>query len=100
MPRLPYKQLKRLPVQTKSGKTLGRVRDIVIETEGQLVAQYLVAPTALSSKTYLIGRDQIIAIQAAAIIVADSAVTENSRNPLQQKSDSMRPEAIAMREET
>lgn len=99
MPRLPLKQLKRLPVKTRSEKFIGRVRDVVLETEGQSIMQYTVAPSSFSAKTYLIGRDQIIAIQSDAIIVDDMVMTKNEEKLLSQKAGPVRPEPIAMRKD-
>lgn len=73
--RISYKQLKKLPVETKSGMYLGRVCDVVFEIDGQLVAQYEVSPSLLSGKKYLISRDQVMNISAEKIVVSDGAAS-------------------------
>lgn len=72
--RITYKQLKKLPVETKSGKMLGHVCDVVFEIDGQLVAQYEVSPSLLSGKKYLISREQVLSISAEKMIVSDGVV--------------------------
>lgn len=72
--RITYKQLKKLPVETKSGKYLGRVCDVVFEIDGQLVAQHEVRPSLLSGKKYLISRDQVLGVSAEKMIVSDGVV--------------------------
>ena len=72
--RITLRQLKRLPVETKSGKRLGRVCNLIFEIDSQMVAQYEVSPSLLSVKKYLISRDQVIIISAEKIVVSDGIV--------------------------
>lgn len=74
--RLSLKALKHFIVETASGAKLGAVYDIVLESEGQLVFQYLVKPSLLSKKVYLIGRDQILRFTDTKIIVEDALIKE------------------------
>ena len=97
--RLPFKQLKSLPVRTVSGILLGRIQDIVLETEGQLVAQYRVKPSVLMGKEYLVGRDQIVRIDADALIV-DDAVLRTGISPEKKRQTLTPPEPVVMRKES
>ena len=72
--RISFRQLKKLPVETKGGKVLGRVCGVVFEIDGQLVAQYEVSPSLLSVKKYLISRDQVMSISAEKMVVSDGVV--------------------------
>jgi sporulation protein YlmC with PRC-barrel domain len=94
--RLHLKQLKSLPVRTVSGMLLGRVQDIVVETDGQLVAQYRVKSSVLSTKKYLVGRDQIVRIDAETILVDDAVACETPATKPAKRAP-MSPEPIAMR---
>lgn len=97
MPRLPFKQLKSLTVLTVSGIKLGSVQDITLETDGQMVVQYRVKPL-LSQKEYLIGRDQIVRIDASSMIV-DDAVAKTPMAKEEKRRGGISPEPVAMREE-
>ncbi|OGH71706.1 MAG: hypothetical protein A2921_02905 [Candidatus Magasanikbacteria bacterium RIFCSPLOWO2_01_FULL_43_20b] len=77
--RITYKQLKKLPVETKSGKYLGRLRDIVFEIDEQIVVQYGVSPSLLSGKKYLISREQVLNISAEKVVVDDSVMRVNDK---------------------
>lgn len=84
--RLSKQQLFSLVAVTQKGFTLGKVCDIVFDTEGQMVAQYCVCPSwrllkALSpdpliGKQYLVSRDQVIKITDRELIVRDGSVKE------------------------
>ena len=95
--RITYKQLKKLSVETKSGKYLGRVCEVVFEIDGQLVAQYEVSPSMLSGKKYLISRDQVLSINAEKIIVSDGVmVVEVGEKGVERTAVTAEP--VAMRE--
>ncbi len=74
--RMNFKQLKGLDVLTMSGTMLGHVFEIVLEIEGQLVAQYVVRPSVISSKEYLVSRDQIVRFEENRVIVDDNVVAD------------------------
>lgn len=95
--RLTLKQLKVLPVKTVSGVRLGHVQDVTLETEGQIISQYRVKPF-LSVKEYCIGRDQIVRIDAEALVV-DDAVARETPAAKSAKRAPISPEPIAMRKE-
>ncbi|MBI4427071.1 MAG: PRC-barrel domain-containing protein [Candidatus Magasanikbacteria bacterium] len=77
--RITLKQLKKLPVVTKSGQLLGRVRDVVFDIDGQFVAQYEVAASLLSGKKYLISRDQVLSVSAEKIVVDDDVMRVSNK---------------------
>lgn len=96
--RLHLKQLKSLTVRTVSGIALGRVQDVIFETDGQLVAQYRIKSSVLSPKEYLVSRDQIVRIDAEAMLVDDAVAKETqAANPVKRAPIS--PEPLAMRKE-
>ena len=73
--RIDLKQLKQCDVETVSGERLGHVHDLVFEIEGQLVAQYIIKSSLLSSREYRVSRDQIVRFEEKKIIVDDSVAT-------------------------
>ena len=79
--RLSFKKIKQLQVETASGIKLGRVSDIILDTEGQLVAQYVVKHSIISDKTYLISREQIVRFEDKKIIVDDNVSRDVARDP-------------------
>ena len=105
--KLPLKQLKHFSVETASGTVLGHVCDIVLDTEGQLVAQYIVKPSILSSKEYLISRDQIVRFEnkpphqcigggGKKMVVEDNSAQEKNKKTATNQVKAS-PEAVAMR---
>lgn len=82
--RINFKQLKKLPVETESGTGLGQIHDAVFETEGQMIVQYKVRTSMLSSKEYLISREQIVRFTGDKIIVDDN-VAKRAEEMVEQK---------------
>lgn len=75
--RLDLKTLKQLKVETVSGKTLGRVYNLEMEIDGQIVVQYRVKPSSfVGRKEYLVSRDQIVKFTAEKMIVDDAVVPD------------------------
>lgn len=95
--RIPFKQLKKYSVETSSGVRLGYVRDIVLESEGQMIAQYEVRPYLFSYKKYLISRDQIVRFENDKMIVDDNLALEKSK--IQEEKPVPKAEPVLMREE-
>ena len=95
---LKFDQLKDLLVETNSGIKLGHVSDIILETEGQLIIQYIVKSFLLSNKKYLINREQVINIINKKMIVDDnvSIVLKKQKELLKPKVD---PNPIMMQKE-
>lgn len=95
--RLTSKQLKGLSVETQSGAHLGHVYDLILDTEGQHVVQYLVRASLLRGTHYLVGREQIVRFEATKMIVLD-AVERQAEGILEKKSSFISPEPVVMRE--
>ncbi len=94
--RISYKQLKSLTVETVSGTKLGHVHDLILDTDGQLVAQYDVKSAIIAGKEYLVGRDQVVSITADKLIVDDTirpAVAES----VEKRELGISPDPVAMR---
>jgi sporulation protein YlmC with PRC-barrel domain len=95
--RISWKQLKVYRVETVSGRPLGRVRDIVFDTEGQLIAQYIVSKSFFAAQIYQIGRDQVVRFEDKKIIVDDAVVREGIS--MREKRSLPSVEPALMREE-
>ena len=78
--RLTFKQLKKMTVETLSGATLGRVHDIIFDTEGQNIIQYMVKAGTLSKEELLISRDQVVRFEEKKMTVYDTAARKKERN--------------------
>lgn len=89
------KQLKHFSVETESGVKLGHVSDLVLDTDGQLLVQYCVKPSIISSKEYLINRDQIVRFEDKKIIVEDNSILEKEIEKTENPITSAEP--VAMR---
>ena len=96
--RISYKQLKSLPVETVSGAKLGHVHDLVLDTDGQLVAQYQVKSFMIAGKEYLVGREQVISIAADKLVVDDGVAPVESE-PSKKKTLGVSPNPVLMRKE-
>jgi len=96
--RISYSQLKKCQVETQSGVGLGHVCDMVLDVDGQHIVQYEVKQSMLSTKKYLVNREQVVSITAEKIIVEDSVVGEKKKQVASTKS-TIGQEAVAMREE-
>ena len=93
-----FKNLKKLPVETASGLKLGRVADIILEIDGQFVAQYVVKHSIISGKEYLINRDQIVRFEDKKIIVDDNVSRDMARDPeFTSGENPINPEPVSMR---
>ena len=94
---LNLKQLKHLSVETASGAKLGHIHDLILQTDGQMIAQYLVKPSVLGAQKYLISRDQILRFTEEKIIVEDNAVNEKEAEPAESQAKAA-PEPATTRE--
>ncbi len=97
--RISYSQLKKLSVETKSGDVLGHVGDVILDVDDQRVLQYEVKSSMLSTKKYMIGRDQVLSITAEKMIVED-AVVGQQEDRLQMRQGDAGTEAVAMRDQS
>lgn len=66
------RQLKKMNVETVSGVKLGRVCDVVFETDGQSVLQYEVSKCCLLGKKHLVNRVQIVRFEEKKMVVEDT----------------------------
>ena len=85
---LPFEQLIGLPVETKTGRFLGKVESLVFEVESQSIYQYQVKPagiTHLFDSRLLIHRNQVISITQEKLVVDDAAYQEASLEREAQK---------------
>lgn len=76
--RLSKSQLLHLPVETRSGRQLGKIVDFTIDTATQTLVQYHVKSSTfvpgLFEQKLLVGRDEVISLTNEKMIVEDSAV--------------------------
>lgn len=97
--RISYSQLKKLSVETKSGKSLGHVVDVVVDIDSQSIVQYEVTPSMLSTKTYLVGQAQIVSITSEKMIVDDTILDQEQDERALSVADVMNRDQVAVREE-
>ncbi|HAT03429.1 MAG TPA: hypothetical protein DCS29_01465 [Candidatus Magasanikbacteria bacterium] len=93
------KQLKQLPVETQSGVVLGKVHDVILQTDGQLVAQYIVKSSVFGKREYIVSRDQVVQFEQDKMIVDDTTLTEQNKTEEKNEQSVSTPEPIAMIEE-
>jgi sporulation protein YlmC with PRC-barrel domain len=81
-----YKNLIGLPVKTKSGLFLGKIKSFEIESETQTISRYVVKSRSLISKLLseevgeiLIGYSQVLSLDEEKMIVEDILVKELGR---------------------
>jgi len=70
--RVTLRQLKKMGVETVSGVKLGRVCDVVFETDGQTVLQYEVCRCCWFGQRLLINRSQVVGFEEKKMIVDDA----------------------------
>lgn len=98
MARITFKNLKKLPVETQSGKQLGQVDDLVIDVGSHAVQQYHVKKSLLSGGEYLIAPDQVDRIEEKKVVVFDSVV--GSKEEIEERRPpTVAPEGVAMMED-
>lgn len=90
-------QLKKMDVETELGLRLGRVFNIIFDTEGQNVLQYEVG-NYFNKKLYLVSRDQVVKFEDKKMIVDDSVKKVKVGEGAEEKSQ-VEVGAVAMREE-
>lgn len=95
--RISYSHLRKLSVETKTGKILGHVCDLVLDIDGYDIVQYEVKSYILSTKKYIIDRKQVISITTEKIIVDDAVIVQKG-DPLHLSQGELGAEAVAMRD--
>lgn len=73
--RITAKQLLRLPVVTEGGVTLGKVKDVMVQTDSFAITHVEVA-RAFSRSCFFVAVAQIVVIRADMVIVKDGVVEE------------------------
>jgi sporulation protein YlmC with PRC-barrel domain len=80
MANLTDKELRGIPVYTKSGDRLGKIAGIVVDAERHEVREYSVSKSSLLSALLpgdlLINRSQVLELTSERMTVADAAVNE------------------------
>ena len=69
----------KLPVYTKSGNYLGKVTNIEIDGDSQIITRYKVKPFSIFNEIYYIHQSQLIEITKKKIIVEDTAVLRSTK---------------------
>ncbi len=76
------KQLIGLPVKTKDGRYLGRIKDFELETTSGQIAKYIIASSDLVKKILaqdlIIDQGQVLEINNQAMIVASGLVGDKA----------------------
>lgn len=94
--RITLKQLKKMTVETISGTLLGKVQDLIFDTEGQNIIQYVVKSGTLTTEEHLISRDQVVRFEEKKVIVYDTANKKKERSL--EKIIPTVPEGISLRD--
>jgi len=70
--RLSLKQLRKMNVETVSGAKLGRVCNVIFETDGQTILQYEVCKCCWCGGKLLMNRSQVVRFEEKRMVVEDS----------------------------
>ena len=74
--RLTSTLLRRLTVKTISGEVLGKIKSWEIDTEDQIIVQYVVSSSPIRGRKFLIHRGQVKSFSDTEMIVDDSVVRD------------------------
>lgn len=77
--RLAFRQLKKMSVETISGIKVGKIHEVVMDIENQMVVQYEVKPSGIAKENCLINRDQIARFELKKIIVYDTVLSKKEK---------------------
>ncbi|OGH59789.1 MAG: hypothetical protein A2725_02110 [Candidatus Magasanikbacteria bacterium RIFCSPHIGHO2_01_FULL_33_34] len=91
-----YNEIKSKVVETKSGTRIGKVCDLLINTEQDFITHYEVKTKLVGGDNILISREQIIRHEQNKIIVDDNVKLIEAKE-IKQNSN-INPEPIAMSE--
>jgi len=78
--RLNSKQLKKMAVETMSGTKLGKIQEVIMDVENQMVVHYEVKHSGISGENYLINRDQVARFEEKKMVVYDSVLKKREKN--------------------
>lgn len=81
-------RLKNLPVDTRSGRRLGKIIDLELESETQAILHYVVQRKKWLGKTeiFLIHREQVVSLSAEKMVVEDTLTKERIEDLRESKS--------------
>lgn len=85
-----------MDVETQSGVNIGKVKDIIMDIDGQIIVQYEVG--SLLGKDLLISRDQIMRFEKDKLIVDDVVYREIDENLVKQSSPESNPIMMSERQ--
>jgi len=75
-----FQQLKNLPVYTKSGDCLGKIKEVEINTETQAVSKYFIESSQVVKRLVgaglVISSGQVISLDEQKMVVEDSVAKE------------------------
>lgn len=74
--RLTSTLLRRLVVKTISGEVLGKIKSWEIDTDEQMIVQYIVSSSPLRGRKFIIHRGQVKSFTETEMIVDDSVVRD------------------------
>lgn len=80
---LSHDQIIGLPVETQSGRRLGKIHGLIIESGGQNVQQYSVKTAGVAlvfAKNLLVGREQVVSLDEEKMVVEDSAAAGEEKS--------------------
>lgn len=77
--RLTSKQLKKMQVETVSGVKLGKIQEVIMDIENQMVVQYDIKAGGIGKENYLVNRDQIARFEVKKIIVYDTVLSKKEK---------------------
>ncbi|HLD31274.1 MAG TPA: PRC-barrel domain-containing protein [Patescibacteria group bacterium] len=92
--RLSWRKLLGLTVQTESGEKLGRIIDVIMDTEGQFVVQY---ECRSLTKKNLFSRDQVVRFEKGKMVVKDAVIATETESRRKETEVNLGP-ALMMRE--
>lgn len=75
--RLTSTLLRRLVVKTISGEVLGKIKSWEIDTDEQMIVQYIINSSPLSSRKYVVHRGQVKGFTETEMLVDDSVVRDS-----------------------
>lgn len=76
--RITAKQILHLPVVSEGGKQLGKVKDVIFQTDSFSISHFEVA-RAFSRSCFLVAVSQVVVIRQDVIVVKDGVVRENEK---------------------
>ncbi len=79
--RINWHTLKTLPVVTKSGTPVGKISDLTIDSETEMIVCLHVKRSRLSKELLLVHRSQVLSITEKQVVVDDTAILIEEKKP-------------------